>query len=63
MNKLFQRLSVQEILTELLPSFGLSLIVAEMYYKLGSFTLECLAFLATWYVTGSIISHIKKLRN
>lgn len=29
--------------------FALSLYVAEMYFKFGSFTRECLAFLALWY--------------
>jgi hypothetical protein len=29
-----------------------ALVVAELLYKFYSFTLECLAFLATWYVFG-----------
>jgi hypothetical protein len=36
------------------PSLGLSLILAEEFYKFGSFTLECAAFLSTWYVSGLI---------
>jgi hypothetical protein len=32
----------------------LSLLVAELFYKFHSFTLEALAFLATWYVLGAI---------
>jgi hypothetical protein len=31
-----------------LPSLGVSLIVAERFFKFHSFTLECLAFLALW---------------
>lgn len=27
-----------------------SLAIAELFYKFGSFLLECIAFLATWYV-------------
>jgi hypothetical protein len=31
------------------PAFAMSFLVAEVFYKFHSFTLECLAFLATWY--------------
>ena len=31
------------------PAFTMSFLVAEAFYKFHSFTLECLAFLATWY--------------
>jgi hypothetical protein len=34
---------------ELLP-LATAFIVAELFYKFGSFALECVAFLATWYV-------------
>ncbi len=40
------------------PSALLSLAVSEVFYKFGSFTLECLAFLATWYVTSFILSRV-----
>jgi hypothetical protein len=33
-----------------LVSFAPALIVSELFYKFHSFTLECLAFLATWLV-------------
>jgi hypothetical protein len=33
-----------------LPTGGAALVVAELFYKFHSFTLECLAFLATWLV-------------
>ena len=39
------RLAAQEV-----PAGTLALVVAEMFYRFHSFTLECLAFLATWYV-------------
>jgi hypothetical protein len=31
------------------PAFLTSFLIAEVFYKFHSFTLECLAFLATWY--------------
>ena len=33
---------------ERLPALAVSLAVAEFFFKFGSFTLECLAFLALW---------------
>jgi hypothetical protein len=38
------RLAAQEM-----PAGTCALVVAEMFYRFHSFTLECLAFLATWY--------------
>lgn len=31
------------------PPFVLSLLSAEMFFRFGSFTAECLAFLVLWY--------------
>jgi len=31
------------------PAFAAAFVTAELFYKFGSFTLETLAFLATWY--------------
>lgn len=41
---------LRRLLLEQAPALGTSLIVAELFYKFHSFTLECIAFLATWYV-------------
>jgi hypothetical protein len=41
------------------PSFAVSLILAEFFYKFHSFTLECLAFLATWLVLSSLIRLVR----
>jgi len=40
--------------------FALSLFIAEMFYKFGSFSLECISFLATWYAIGALIRFFKK---
>jgi hypothetical protein len=32
----------------------IAFVLAELFYKFHSFTLECAAFLATWYVLGAI---------
>ncbi len=41
----FKKLAVTQI-----PSFGGAFLVAEFIYKFGSFALECLAFVVTWFV-------------
>lgn len=41
------------------PSLVLSIYVAEMFYKFHSFTLECIAFLATWFVMSYLFSLIR----
>jgi hypothetical protein len=38
------------------PAFGASFLIAELFYKFHSFTLECAAFLATWYALSFIQS-------
>ena len=35
-----------------------ALFVAETFYRFHSFTLECLAFLATWYVLDAIVQWV-----
>ena len=44
---------------QLLPEGGslmVSLFIAEIFYKFHSFTLECLGFLATWFVASYVTS-------
>ncbi|MGH7516493.1 MAG: hypothetical protein ACREOC_03350 [Gemmatimonadales bacterium] len=40
------------------PSALVALVLAEAVYKFHSFTLECLAFLATWYAISWIAEHV-----
>ena len=37
------------------PALGASLILAELFYKFGSFSLECVAFLGTWYALSALV--------
>lgn len=39
------------LLAEAFPGIA-ALLIAELFYKFGSFTWEFLAFLATWYMTS-----------
>ena len=43
------------------PAFGASFLIAELFYKFHSFTLECLAFLATWYVLSWVQATLFRL--
>lgn len=42
-------------LMENLPTFVIAVVIAEVFYKFHSFTLECLAFLGTWYVLDGLL--------
>jgi hypothetical protein len=55
MYQLLHTLSVQQFLGNQVPALFVSLCIAEFFYKFHSFTLECAAFLATWFVVDFII--------
>jgi hypothetical protein len=44
-------------------TLALSLILAEMFYKFHSFSLECLAILATWMALSGIVDLATRLMN
>ncbi len=48
MYTLIRSVRIPELLLQQAPSLGVSLGIAEQFYKFHSFTLECLAFLGTW---------------
>jgi hypothetical protein len=50
MYTLLSSLSLKRIGLEQLPAIAIAWVIAELLYKFHSFTLECLAFLATWFV-------------
>jgi hypothetical protein len=49
MYTLMRVVPLRELLLKQVPTLGISLVIAEVFYKFHSFTLECAAFLATWY--------------
>lgn len=55
MYTLLKSMSLRRLGTEQLPAIGTAWVVAELFYKFHSFTLECLAFLATWFVIDMVI--------
>ena len=58
MFSLIKSLGVQVALKQEAVPFIIAFLIAEFLYKFKSFTLECLAFLATWYVLSFIQSVI-----
>lgn len=55
MYTLFKTLTVKQLVYEQAPTLVIAWIVAELFYKFHSFTLECAAFLATWFILDVIV--------
>lgn len=55
MYSLLRSLSNRELLGQHLPTVTGSLLVAELFYKFGSFSLEAIAFLGTWFVLDVMV--------
>jgi hypothetical protein len=45
---------IPDYLVRDLPPLAIAMATAEIFFKFGSFTLECLAFLVLWYVLAQI---------
>jgi hypothetical protein len=43
-----------------IPSLAVSLIIAEFFYKFHSFTLECFAFTAPWFLVGGMLARVSR---
>ena len=43
-------------------SLFVSMLAAEFFYKFHSFTLECAAFLATWFVVSYVCARARGVR-
>ena len=61
MYSLLSSLTVRELVLEQAPALAVSFVIAELFYKFHSFTLECIAFLITWYVVDWLIQTISGL--
>jgi hypothetical protein len=62
MYTLIRTLPTRELFWEQFFAFAISLMIAEVFYKFHSFTLECIAFLLTWYVLDFLIGLVRKSR-
>lgn len=58
---LLRMLSVRRLLVEQLPAIAAAWLVAELFYKFHSFSLECAAFLATWFVFDALVQGARRV--
>lgn len=63
MYSLLRVLSRRDVLLQQVPALGSSLLVAELFYKFGSFGLEAIAFLATWFVVDATLQTARDLHD
>jgi len=59
--RLVRQASVRELALTQAPALAASFVVAELFYKFHSFTLECAAFLATWAVIDFLTSLVTRM--
>jgi hypothetical protein len=55
MYQLVRMLPVRQLFARQMPALVISFVIAELFYKFHSFTLECAAFLATWFVVDAAL--------
>ena len=54
MYSLLSRIGLHESLTKELVPFILALVIAQIWFKWGSFALELIGFVVTWFVLGFV---------
>jgi hypothetical protein len=55
MFQLFRLLTAQQLFVRQVPALAASVAIAEVFFKFHSFTLECGAFLLTWFAVDGLI--------
>ena len=53
---LIKMISTRELLLQQAPSLSASFLIANVFYKFGSFALEGVAFLGTWYILDAALN-------
>ena len=61
MYSLLRQLPARSLLFVQTPSFLIAFLLAELFYKWHSFTLECIGFLATWFVLDFLFTQVMRL--
>lgn len=61
MYRLVSSIPLRTLLIEQAPVLVLSLVIAELFYKFHSFTLETVAFLGTWYAVDRVVNLVRRL--
>jgi hypothetical protein len=60
MYTLIRTATTRTLFTAQVPSMVGAVITPELFYKFHSFALECLTFLATWFVLDAALSWLVK---
>ncbi len=63
MFQLVRTLSSLDLTARQAPVLGVSFLIASFFYKFGSFALETVAFLATWFVLDALVEAALGVRN
>jgi hypothetical protein len=58
MYTLLRLLPAKRLAYEQVPALALAWILAELFYRFHSFTLECGAFMATWVVLDALVQKL-----
>ena len=58
MYSLVRHLGFRDTLKREAPAGVIAIVIAELLYKFHSFTLECAAFLGTWFLASFVLSSI-----
>lgn len=61
MYTLIRNASLGVLLSTQAPSFLISFVIAEFFFKWKSFALECLGFLALWFVLDAVFSAVRSV--
>lgn len=61
MYSLLKSRTYRDLLFQQLPTLGSALLLAEIFYKFGSFTLEAIAFLLTWAILDAIYGTLSRI--
>jgi len=62
MHRMIKTMERRELFARQLPIGTSALVTAELFYRFHSFTLECLAFLATWYALDRALDAVSLVR-
>lgn len=58
MYTLLRLLPAKQLAYEQVPALAIAWVIAELFYKFHSFSLEFAAFLATWFVLDAAVQKI-----
>lgn len=58
MYTLLRLLPERRLACEQVPALAGAWVIAELFFKFHSFTLECAAFLATWFVFDALVQKV-----